>query len=156
MRSHARRSASALAPAPPQEEARQQWAAAAHFRGDFQGMQVCAFSEMSLYSALALRRLGREEVGAQWGATRWEAPTLRAAAAVGFSLEPILPALAPPTSAAAAGLQEAREMLEQLAQHARRLKSAPASIDYFATSLPDMLLFEDDLQYSQVLCQVLT
>lgn len=49
---------------PLQEEARQQWEAAAAFQGDFQGMAVCAFSEQSLHSALALRALGREQVRA--------------------------------------------------------------------------------------------
>src|SRR5690606_2190829 len=37
--------------------ARSAWQAAADFRGDFQEMTVKPFSEMSYYSALALRRL---------------------------------------------------------------------------------------------------
>ncbi len=40
---------------------------------------------------------------------------------------------------------EARIMLEKLQGYATDLKSQPAKIDYFATSLPTMLLFEDDL-----------
>lgn len=45
-----------------QEEAEAQWEAAAAQRGDFQSMAVCPFSEATLPSALALRRLGREQV----------------------------------------------------------------------------------------------
>jgi hypothetical protein len=40
--------------------------------------------------------------------------------------------------------QAARRLLRALRDHARRLASAPATIDYFATSLPTMLLFDDD------------
>ena len=81
--------------------ARAHWTAAAAFRGDFQGMSVRAFSEMTYYSALALVRLGR-----------------RAAA---------------------------EKLFRALLAHARALARAPAQIDYFATSLPTMLLFDDDL-----------
>ncbi|MBL9129046.1 MAG: DUF5107 domain-containing protein, partial [Verrucomicrobiales bacterium] len=35
-------------------------------------------------------------------------------------------------------------LLKRLAQHAGELAEAPATIDYFATSLPTMLLFDDD------------
>jgi tetratricopeptide (TPR) repeat protein len=59
-------------------------------------------SEMTYYSALALRRLGQE------GAC-------------------------------------ARSLREILA-HARQLSRQPAKIDYFATSLPAMLLFHEDLE----------
>ena len=31
----------------------------------------------------------------------------------------------------------------------KKLHKAPAKIDYFATSLPTMLIFEDDLQFRQ-------
>jgi tetratricopeptide (TPR) repeat protein len=44
---------------------------------------------------------------------------------------------------------EARRLFRGLLAHARALAKAPASIDYFATSLPTMLLFEDDLQARQ-------
>jgi len=39
----------------------------------------------------------------------------------------------------------ARRLLRGLLGHARRLARTPARIDYFATSLPTMLLFDDDL-----------
>ena len=81
--------------------ARQHWTTAAEQRGDFQGMSVRTFSEMTYYSALALQRLGRASA--------------------------------------------ARRLLRQLLRHARALARAPATIDYFATSLPTMLLFDDDL-----------
>jgi tetratricopeptide (TPR) repeat protein len=44
---------------------------------------------------------------------------------------------------------KARNLLRELLAYARRLQHAPAKIDYFATSLPTMLLFDDDLQLRQ-------
>ena len=88
-----------------QEEARREWTAAAEFRGDFQGMSVRAYSEMTYYSALALRALGRET--------------------------------------------EAADLLNSLLAYAMELETVPAKIDYFATSLPAMLLFNEDIQASQ-------
>jgi tetratricopeptide (TPR) repeat protein len=41
---------------------------------------------------------------------------------------------------------EARDLLRSLVGYARMLRNTPAKIDYFATSLPAMLLFNDDLQ----------
>ncbi len=41
---------------------------------------------------------------------------------------------------------EARRLLRDLLRYARRLARTEARIDYFATSLPAMLLFNDDLQ----------
>jgi len=38
---------------------------------------------------------------------------------------------------------------DQLLAHARRLQNSPVRIDYFATSLPTMLLFDDDLSFRQ-------
>ena len=43
----------------------------------------------------------------------------------------------------------ARRLLRNLLAYAEALEQAPAKIDYFATSLPTMLLFEDDLQVRQ-------
>lgn len=45
---------------------------------------------------------------------------------------------------------EARRIFMALLAHARQLAKSPAKIDYFATSLPTMLLFEDDLQERQL------
>jgi tetratricopeptide (TPR) repeat protein len=44
---------------------------------------------------------------------------------------------------------KAAKLLRELLAYARKLQREPAKIDYFATSLPAMLLFEDDLQYQQ-------
>jgi tetratricopeptide (TPR) repeat protein len=44
---------------------------------------------------------------------------------------------------------KARTLLRALADYAQNLKKTPAKIDYFATSLPAMLLFDDDLQFRQ-------
>jgi tetratricopeptide (TPR) repeat protein len=44
---------------------------------------------------------------------------------------------------------EARGLLRELLAYGRTLQKTPAKIDYFATSLPTMLLFEDDLQFRQ-------
>ena len=45
--------------------------------------------------------------------------------------------------------QAARKLLRALLVHAQELARAPAKIDYFATSLPTMLLFDDDLAARQ-------
>ena len=44
---------------------------------------------------------------------------------------------------------KARKLLRDLLAYARQLRRGQAKIDYFATSLPTMLLFEDDLQSRQ-------
>jgi tetratricopeptide (TPR) repeat protein len=44
---------------------------------------------------------------------------------------------------------KAERLLRNLLAYARDLAVRPAEIDYFATSLPTMLLFDDDLQYRQ-------
>lgn len=44
---------------------------------------------------------------------------------------------------------QAKHLLQQLLKYARQLRKQKATIDYFATSLPTMLLFEDDLQARQ-------
>ena len=41
---------------------------------------------------------------------------------------------------------QADKLLRRLLAHADELRKTKATIDYFATSLPTMLLFEDDLQ----------
>ena len=86
--------------------AREEWLAAARFKGDFQNMSVRAFSEMTYYSALAAGRLGEKA--------------------------------------------ESQKLFRELLAYGRELQSSGARIDYFATSLPTMLLFEDDLQYRQI------
>jgi len=82
--------------------ARAHWRTAAAARGDFQAMSVREVSEMTYYSALARRCLGRKA--------------------------------------------DAARLLRDILRYSRRLAAAPPTIDYFATSLPTMLLFEDDLK----------
>jgi hypothetical protein len=43
----------------------------------------------------------------------------------------------------------AETLFRDLLAYARSLQKAEAKIDYFATSLPTMLLFDDDLQFRQ-------
>lgn len=43
----------------------------------------------------------------------------------------------------------AQQQFRDLLGYAKKLQTAEAKIDYFATSLPTMLLFEDDLQFRQ-------
>jgi tetratricopeptide (TPR) repeat protein len=95
----------ALSPLGEHEAARARWQAAANFKGDFQGMSVRGYSEMTYYSAMALEKTGKN--------------------------------------------RKKRELLENLLTYAQKLQKAPAKIDYFATSLPTMLLFDDDLQFRQ-------
>jgi hypothetical protein len=44
---------------------------------------------------------------------------------------------------------QAERLLRDLLAEGQRLEQMPAQIEYFATSLPTMLLFEDDLQRRQ-------
>jgi tetratricopeptide (TPR) repeat protein len=44
---------------------------------------------------------------------------------------------------------QAKKLFANLLKHAQHLRKAQAKIDYFATSLPTMLLFDDDLQFRQ-------
>jgi len=45
---------------------------------------------------------------------------------------------------------KAQKLFRDLLAYARKLQKAQAKIDYFATSLPTMLIFEDDLSFRQV------
>jgi len=44
---------------------------------------------------------------------------------------------------------KAAKMFRELLAHAQKLQKSQAKIDFFATSLPTMLLFNDDLQFRQ-------
>jgi tetratricopeptide (TPR) repeat protein len=44
---------------------------------------------------------------------------------------------------------KAQKLFRELLSYAQKLQKSPARIDYFATSLPTMLLFDDDLQFRQ-------
>jgi tetratricopeptide (TPR) repeat protein len=97
----------ALASAGQPGQARKYWKAAAETKGDFQEMQVRAYSEMTYSSARALQELGNKTAS--------------------------------------------RKLFSALLAYARDLESTEAGIDYFATSLPSMLLFADDLQLRQTI-----
>ncbi|HEY1684628.1 MAG TPA: DUF5107 domain-containing protein [Tepidisphaeraceae bacterium] len=86
-----------------EKTARRHLALAADFKGDFQNMSVRAFSEMTYFSAMAMKKLGRDA--------------------------------------------EAKSLLQNLLQYADDMMKRPAKIDYFATSLPTLLLFDDDIQF---------
>ncbi|WP_263383068.1 DUF5107 domain-containing protein [Granulicella arctica] len=81
------------------------WERAARQRGDFQQMQVQTISDMAYWSAMALRKLGRED--------------------------------------------EAVLLFEQIGSYGRALEQQTPKLDYFATSLPAMLLFREDMKQRQ-------
>lgn len=85
--------------------AAQHWERAESQRGDFQQMQLRPHSEMTCWSALALRRLGRNS--------------------------------------------EADALFAEILAYADALDRETPKVDYFATSLPAMLLFADDLPKRQ-------
>jgi len=87
------------------ESAKLHWEKAERQRGDFQQMQVRAVSEMTYWSAMALRRLGREK--------------------------------------------DATSLFVGIRDYATALEKETPKIDYFATSLPTMLIFEENLQNRQ-------
>jgi tetratricopeptide (TPR) repeat protein len=86
-------------------EAVAKFEASAGEAGDFQGMAVTVYSELSVFKALSLRELGRKA--------------------------------------------EAQQVLHSMAAFARSEIEVPAKIDYFATSLPNLLVFEEDIQESK-------
>ncbi|MEP7764302.1 DUF5107 domain-containing protein [Sanguibacter sp. 25GB23B1] len=92
----------ALAAAGQDLAATEAWEVAATQHGDFQAMQVQAFSERTAASVTALRRLGRTD--------------------------------------------DARRLRDGLADYVTEESARHATIDYFATSLPTMLLFTHDIQ----------
>lgn len=82
--------------------AREQFELAANESGDFLGMAVTEFSELTYFKALAMRELGRDE--------------------------------------------ESNAVLRAMAAWAKSEIEKPAKIDYFATSLPNLLVFEEDIE----------
>lgn len=85
--------------------AKEFWKTSAAFVGDFQGMSVRPFSEMTFFSAMSLGRLKKPK--------------------------------------------RAESLLRDLLDFSKKLAKTPAKIDYFATSLPAMQLFDADLQADQ-------
>lgn len=85
-------------------EANQAYHRSARQVGDFQAMSTQPFSEMTYWSGLALKRLGRE--------------------------------------------LDVEQLFQQMLRYTHDLESQQAKIDYFATSLPALLLFEESLERS--------
>jgi len=85
----------------PDPSGREWFEQAAENRSDFQEMSVRTVSEMTYYSAMALKKIGR--------------------------------------------VAESRNLLRELQAYAVGLRHETPRVDYFATSLPAMLLFHDDL-----------
>ncbi len=83
--------------------ARQAFERAARQRGDFRQMSVQPMSDMTYWSAMAMRSLGETE--------------------------------------------QAAELFRSILAYADALEREPPKIDYFATSLPSMLLFKEDLEW---------
>ena len=84
------------------EKARSHFEASAKEKGDFIDMAVSTYSELSYYSAMALKELGKAA--------------------------------------------ESKELLESIRSYAQAKLTEEVKIDYFATSLPLLLVFDDDLQ----------
>jgi tetratricopeptide (TPR) repeat protein len=84
------------------EQAEECWTRATRQRGDFCAMSVRAISEMTFWTALACRCLGRKD--------------------------------------------EAAALFRSILDYAEQLERQVPKIEYFATSLPAMLLFDDDLE----------
>ncbi|WP_433286124.1 DUF5107 domain-containing protein [Pseudonocardia sp. CA-142604] len=95
----------ALSAAGDREAAAAAWELAAAQQGDFLVMSTQPYSEATVASVLALRRLGRED--------------------------------------------EARDLADALRGFCAMLAATPATVDYFATSLPSMLLFTEDADVVQ-------
>lgn len=89
-----------------EEEALVEFEAAATESGDFKGMAVSEFSELTYFKAKALAALGRKT--------------------------------------------EAEEVLQAMTKYANTEMKIPAKIDYFATSLPNILVFEEDIDQAKV------
>jgi tetratricopeptide (TPR) repeat protein len=89
-----------------EDEALAEFEAAANESGDFQGMAVSEFSELTYFKAKALAALGRQP--------------------------------------------EAKEVLQAMIDYANTEIKVPAKIDYFATSLPNILVFEEDIDAAKV------
>ncbi len=84
------------------KKAARHWERAARYQEDFQQMQVQPVSEMTYWSGMALRSLGRD--------------------------------------------REAQVIFERIYDYSFTLEQQTPKIDYFATSLPAMLLFDEDLE----------
>jgi len=103
-----------------------------------------AKADVICWQGMALRALGRDlEAVAKFQEAAAESGDFQGMAVTAFSELSIFKALALRELGRDA---EAREVLEALAAYARAEMRIPAKIDYFATSLPNLLVFEEDIQ----------
>jgi tetratricopeptide (TPR) repeat protein len=104
-------------------------------------------SELHYWAGMAARALGDAATASQHFATA-------AASVADFQRMSVCPYSENSLWAAEALRQlrrpeEARKLYEGMLAHAETLKKTPAKIDYFATSLPTMLIFDEDIQKRQ-------
>ena len=106
-----------------------------------------AKADVTFWQGKALRALGREaEALAKFEAAAAESGDFQGMAVTAFSELTVFKALALRELGREA---EARKVLEAMAAHAVAESKIPARIDYFATSLPNLLVFEEDIQESK-------
>jgi tetratricopeptide (TPR) repeat protein len=103
-----------------------------------------AKADVTYWQGKALRALGREaEALAKFEAAAAESGDFQSMTVTAFSELTVFKALALRELGREA---EACEVLEAIAVYARAEMDIPAKIDYFATSLPNLLVFEEDIQ----------
>ena len=106
-----------------------------------------AKADVTFWQGKALRALNREaEALAKFEAAAAESGDFQGMAVTAFSELTVFKALALRELGREA---EARKVLEAMAAHAVAESKIPARIDYFATSLPNLLVFEEDIQESK-------
>ena len=102
-----------------------------------------AKADVIYWQAKALQALGREdEARAKFEAAASESGDFQSMAVTEFSEFTSYKALALHELGDSV---EARRVLEAMLTHATREKDVPAKIDYFATSLPNLLVFDEDI-----------
>jgi tetratricopeptide (TPR) repeat protein len=106
-----------------------------------------AKADVTFWQGKALRALGREqEAVAKFEAAAAESGDFQGMAVTAYSELTVFKALALRELGREA---EARAVLEAMVAHAEVELGIPARIDYFATSLPNLLVFEEDIQESK-------
>ena len=102
-----------------------------------------AKADVNYWQGVALRKLGEEQQAiARFEAAAQESGDFQSMAVTSFSELTYYKAL----SLRELGREaESREVLEAMANYAKAELEIPAKIDYFATSLPNLLVFEEDL-----------
>jgi tetratricopeptide (TPR) repeat protein len=106
-----------------------------------------AKADVTYWQGKALRALGREsEALTKFEAAAAESGDFQCMAVTAFSELTVFKALA---LRELGRESEARQVLEAMAAHAEAESKIPARIDYFATSLPNLLVFEEDIQESK-------